>query len=483
MTLALFRLRAGYLPAGPARLLVARGLPGGLAVLLYFVALARIPAGQATLLNNLFPVFAVGISIFTLGERPTVHLALALALVSVAVGSSSWRPAPGRSASTPASWPASPRRCWAGGPWRPSARSGRPTTRPPSSSPSAWEGCSAHPLLRRRLAPRSSAVGPRGRGGGPLLLRPAPHDARLRRLHGRRGGPLAAAHAGGELPVGDAVLDERLSPWALGGIVLGGCGVVYGSVLGHRPGGGRCARSRVTSRSSRWVDGAGRARVSGRRARLLLCGSALSFGLMAVLARGLSRGPGGFTAGSAVGGALRHRRRRLAAGVPAPARPLPPEQPPPARLARRLRGPGGGAVLRRAGAHPGRRGRAALQLLPGAGDGDVVLHLRGAADRAPVARPRRRHARGGARPRRGGAAGVLRRGEAAALAAAVFAATSADVIRAMRGTDNAPTIFFWFCLAGLPVVLPFALDPWPALGARWLVAARWRSPPSPPRCS
>jgi len=61
-------------------------------------------------------------------------------------------------------------------------------------------------------------------------------------------------------------------------------------------------------------------------------------------------------------------------------------------------------------------------------------------------------------------------GEGAALAAAVFAATSANVIRAMRGTDNAPTIFFWFCLAGLPVVLPFALDPWPALGARWLVA-------------
>jgi drug/metabolite transporter (DMT)-like permease len=61
-------------------------------------------------------------------------------------------------------------------------------------------------------------------------------------------------------------------------------------------------------------------------------------------------------------------------------------------------------------------------------------------------------------------------GEAAALAAAVFAATSANVIRAMRGTDNAPTIFFWFCLAGLPVVVPFALDPWPALGPAWVLA-------------
>ncbi|HQR29449.1 MAG TPA: DMT family transporter [Anaeromyxobacteraceae bacterium] len=61
-------------------------------------------------------------------------------------------------------------------------------------------------------------------------------------------------------------------------------------------------------------------------------------------------------------------------------------------------------------------------------------------------------------------------GEGAALAAAVFAAVSANVIRAMRGTDNAPTIFFFFCLAGLPVVLPFALDPWPAGLVPWALA-------------
>ena len=61
-------------------------------------------------------------------------------------------------------------------------------------------------------------------------------------------------------------------------------------------------------------------------------------------------------------------------------------------------------------------------------------------------------------------------GEGAALAAAVFAAVSANVIRAMRGTDNAPTIFFFFCLAGLPVVLPFALDPWPGGLVPWALA-------------
>ena len=61
-------------------------------------------------------------------------------------------------------------------------------------------------------------------------------------------------------------------------------------------------------------------------------------------------------------------------------------------------------------------------------------------------------------------------GEGAALAAAVLAAVSANVIRAMRGTDNAPTIFFFFCLAGLPVVLPFALDPWPGGLVPWALA-------------
>jgi drug/metabolite transporter (DMT)-like permease len=61
-------------------------------------------------------------------------------------------------------------------------------------------------------------------------------------------------------------------------------------------------------------------------------------------------------------------------------------------------------------------------------------------------------------------------GELAAVAAAAFAATSANIIRGMRVTDNAPTIFFFFCVAGLPVVAPFALDPWPSAPGPWLVA-------------
>jgi len=62
------------------------------------------------------------------------------------------------------------------------------------------------------------------------------------------------------------------------------------------------------------------------------------------------------------------------------------------------------------------------------------------------------------------------RGELAALGAAVFAATSANAIRAIRHTDNAATIFFFFCLAGLPVVLPFALTPLPGGLAPWALA-------------
>lgn len=62
------------------------------------------------------------------------------------------------------------------------------------------------------------------------------------------------------------------------------------------------------------------------------------------------------------------------------------------------------------------------------------------------------------------------RGQLAALGAAVFAATSANAIRAVRHTDNAATIFFFFCAAGLPVVLPFALTPWPGGIAPWALA-------------
>jgi drug/metabolite transporter (DMT)-like permease len=83
--LVMFRLRPGTFRPARWGLLAVRGLIGSAGALLYFLALARTSAGEATLLNNLYPFFAVAISLFTLGERPTLHLALALAVAGAGV--------------------------------------------------------------------------------------------------------------------------------------------------------------------------------------------------------------------------------------------------------------------------------------------------------------------------------------------------------------------------------------------------------------
>jgi drug/metabolite transporter (DMT)-like permease len=205
-------------------------------------------------------------------------------------------------------------------------------------------------------------------------------------------------------------------------------------------------------------------------ARLELAGSALCFGLMAVLARRLSRGTGSFTAGQlsvvrfTVGAAVSLAVFRLRPGLYRPSN-------------YRLlvsRGVSGGLVVVLY--------FAALARIP-AGEAGLLYNL------FPVIATGMSFFTFGERPTVHllGALvvatcgvglvlgeGALRVGvgwgELAAVAAAMFAATSANVIRAMRGTDNASTIFFWFCVAGLPVVLPFALDPWPSLGLSWALA-------------
>ncbi len=78
VSLVAFRLRPGLYRPRNRRLLWTRGISGGIVVILYFSALARIPAGEAGMLYNLFPVAATGMSVFAFRERPTVHLALAL---------------------------------------------------------------------------------------------------------------------------------------------------------------------------------------------------------------------------------------------------------------------------------------------------------------------------------------------------------------------------------------------------------------------
>ena len=84
-SLAAFRLGlARYAPVN-RRLLWSRGLSGGVVVVLYFLALARIPAGEAGLLYNLFPVIATGLAVPAFGERPTVHLLLGLLVATAGV--------------------------------------------------------------------------------------------------------------------------------------------------------------------------------------------------------------------------------------------------------------------------------------------------------------------------------------------------------------------------------------------------------------
>jgi len=206
------------------------------------------------------------------------------------------------------------------------------------------------------------------------------------------------------------------------------------------------------------------------RARLLLLGSAVSFGLMAVLARLLSKGPAGFSAGQltlvrfVVGAAASLLAFRLRPGLYAPRN-------------RRLlwsRGVSGGVVvvLYFLG----------LQRIP-AGEAGMLYNL------FPVIATAFSIRLFGERPTihlalalvlaTAGVALVLGNGslrlglgagEALVIGAALFAAISAVTIRAMRATDNAATIFFYFCLGGLPVALPFALGAWPTGAAQWGIA-------------
>lgn len=68
-------------------LLIYRGLFGGIAVLLYFVAIEHIPVGTATLLNYSSPIWSVLFAALLLGERvrAVVLVPAALALGGVAV--------------------------------------------------------------------------------------------------------------------------------------------------------------------------------------------------------------------------------------------------------------------------------------------------------------------------------------------------------------------------------------------------------------
>ncbi len=76
----LFLARPGTFRAANPWLLAVRGCFGGMSAILYFRGLALIPAGQATLLNNTFPLWGVLLSFVLLRERPTRRVLIALAV-------------------------------------------------------------------------------------------------------------------------------------------------------------------------------------------------------------------------------------------------------------------------------------------------------------------------------------------------------------------------------------------------------------------
>jgi drug/metabolite transporter (DMT)-like permease len=246
MTLALFRLRPGTFRVTRGRLLVFRGLVGGLAVLCYFISLAHLPAGDATLLNNTFPVFATVLSFFTLRERPTIHLVIALLVVSAGVvlvvgpGSGFAPEGVGLFAGVVSAVLSAVAVV--------SIRALRPT----ENAPTIFFAFCVGGLVVS--APLSGGAWPMDAGAWALAIAVGVSSFCAQ---------LLMTHAYGALTVAEAAVWQQLTPvacyaWALAllgerlswlaalGATLGVVGVAYGSVLGHRP---AAEREEPTSRA------------------------------------------------------------------------------------------------------------------------------------------------------------------------------------------------------------------------------------------
>jgi drug/metabolite transporter (DMT)-like permease len=216
------------------RLLISRGITGGLVVVLYFDALAHIHAGEAGIIYNLFPVFATILSLYVFRERPTVHLLLAVLLASLGVvlvlgqGSVAFGLGRGELSALAAALFAATSAI--------AMRAMRPTT----NSATIFFYFSLVGLVV--VAP--FAFSPWPRALGPWLLAVLMSLAAL-------GGQWLMAEAYGSLSVSEAaiwlqllpivtylmavpVLGEAISGSGLAGVLLTVAGVAYGTVLGHR---------------------------------------------------------------------------------------------------------------------------------------------------------------------------------------------------------------------------------------------------------
>jgi drug/metabolite transporter (DMT)-like permease len=239
LTLGLFWVRRGTFRPVRRWLLVVRGGLGGVAVLLYFVSLSRIPAGEATLLNNIFPVIATVLSFYTLGERPTVHIALALAVVSAGVflvigpGSPSIGFGVGELAGIASAV--------LGAGAVTSIRALRATDNAPTIF---FAFCIGGLVLS---APFSSGAWPTDVASWALAAAVGVLSFAAQILMTQAYGALTVAEAGiwqQLTPIASyawalALLGERLSRLGALGVLLGIAGVAYGSILGHHPAGGR----------------------------------------------------------------------------------------------------------------------------------------------------------------------------------------------------------------------------------------------------
>ena len=242
----LFAARPGTFRPVRKGLLATRGLFGGFAALLYFLSIERIPAGEASLLNNTFPIWGVLLSLFLLDERPTIHLVLGLVLASAGVFLVMG--AGGREMGHGLGW-------------------GEVI-----GIASAVTGGAAVTAIRALRATDNAptiffafAVGALT-VSIPFALGPWPADP-VAYLGAAAvgvvafGGQLFMTEAYGALSVAEAALWQQLTPlasylWALtigetigwetvAGVLLGVGGIVYGSVLGHRPRHAASAEARI----------------------------------------------------------------------------------------------------------------------------------------------------------------------------------------------------------------------------------------------
>lgn len=77
---ALVFVYKGRIRVHNVNMLVVRGMFGGLAVLLYFISISRIPLSSAALLANSYPLFAILFSAIIIKERPNFDSVMAVLL-------------------------------------------------------------------------------------------------------------------------------------------------------------------------------------------------------------------------------------------------------------------------------------------------------------------------------------------------------------------------------------------------------------------